>query len=172
MAFVNFKIDKRVQDDILQGRSRGNKLVPTMKKEGNRVAKQAKENTMTARNNQAAPYNKKNRKDSSGLLGGKGVRGIKGFSGGAGRYKTGKLANSFVVKDRITGGAPEIRVGSSSPIFEFHEFGTSKTGWGRGILPGHMLKDAITDTLGRATSRVAGRSVYKAISKPYSFLDY
>lgn len=165
-SFVNLKIDKRAMDNILEGRSRGNRLVDTLEDYGNRIANQARENTMTARNNQAKPYDKKN----SGK-GGAGVRKVRFFGGSAGRYATGQLANSFKAQRKTGAGAPEVRVGSSDSKFEYHEFGTKSTGWGRGILPGHMLKDAVSETTGRGTSAIAGRSIYKNVSSPYKYIN-
>lgn len=129
MAFVNFKINNKVMNDILNGRTAGNTLIPKLEKLGQGIADQAKANTYTARNNSD------------------GRRRVSWRSGEAGREETGRLAHSFHVQtNRSASGAPEVRVGSYVPYFKYHEMGTNK------IIAGNMLKDAMQSQTGRNVS--------------------
>lgn len=156
-SFVNFKIDKRVMDAMTDGRSTNNSLGRKMLAMGRDIADQAKENTMTARNHQDATT--LNPRDRAGV---RNTRGNRWRSGEAGRYDTGELANSYrAIEVRRGSGPVEVRVGSNSEKFEWHEFGTKSTGWGRGILPGNMLRDAVGTQTGRGAGRIAGVQIYK-----------
>lgn len=162
-GFVNFKIDSRVVQNILEGKTPGNRMIPMLDGYGRDIAAQAKENTMTARNNQASPSINPQR-------GGAGTRRTRWRSGEAGRYDSGRLANSYTSITRRGAGLPETRVGSTSDLFEFHEFGTQRTGWGRGILPGRMLRDAVDGITGRGHGNISGRRVYKNVASPYNYI--
>lgn len=143
MGFINLKIDQRVIDDITDGRTTNNSLERNLLKLGDSVAEQARENTLNASNHSD------------------GVRRQRFRNGEAGRYDTGSLANSYIVK-KVRTPKLEIRIGSTDPKFLWHEEGTSSSGWGRGVEAGHMLRNAMRDTVGRgANGRFAGAGIKK-----------
>jgi len=131
---IDIKIHKQVLDKILRGEGPGNRLDEAMKRPARAIVDAAQSNTRDAPNRQPPQGHRRSR-----------------TSGAPGRVDTGSLMNSYTYTTITTSKGLEVRVGSTSPIAIFHEEGTYDKGGEKGILPGHMLKDAAESVVGRYT---------------------
>lgn len=135
---TDIKIHKSVVDRILTGRTPGNNLPKILMDMGDKIIAAVRQNVLSAPNHP------------------NGIRQNRDLSGSPGRYFSGQLLNSYKKTYIQNGmnGQPEVRVGSDLKTDDgislalLHEEGTDKTGWGRGILPGNMLRDAAKSVSG------------------------
>lgn len=109
---------------VTNGHTPGNRLKPMMLKYGYSIETEAFLNMLQAENNTD------------------GIRKNRALSGTPGRNYNGELASAYYTR-LIDGRTPEVRIGNRSKLFKYHEFGTRRTGWGRGILRANTLQNAL-----------------------------